>query len=236
MGDGSANSGRFRKLARISAAMACVAFFTPPAAESHARDRDRDGLSDRYELRKSHTGIRRADTDRDGLRDGYEVRKSKTNPRRADTDRDGLSDGFELRRARTHPRKRDTDRDGMSDGLELVLGRNPRKPDLQQSPLDPAPPAPAAPAGIDLPVADPPPPPLPDLLPPDTSITTGPSGTVSSGSVSVSFASTELGSTFECRLDSAAWASCSSPKAYSGSRTAPTRSRSARPMTPATRT
>ena len=178
MGDGSANFGRARlacpRLGRGGRASRC---FAPATAESHARDRDRDGLSDRYELKKSHTGVRRADTDRDRLRDGYEVRKSKTNPRRADTDRDGLSDRFELRRSQTHPRSRDTDRDGMNDGLELMLGRDPRKPDLQQRPL----PVPGAPAdvdlGADLPLPDPPLP-LPDLLPPDTTITTGPSGTV----------------------------------------------------------
>ena len=214
MGNGSATCGRFRGLARITAAAALLALFAPAAAESRARDRDRDGLSDRYELKKSHTGVRRADTDRDVLKDGYEIRRSKTSPRRADTDRDGLSDGFELKRSKTHPRKRDTDRDGMNDGLELVLGRDPRKPDLQGDPTDLGAPAlqeiDVAPG---LPVPDLP---LPDLLPPDTIITTGPSGTVATGSVSFSFASSEPESTFECRLDSGAWSDCSSPKAYSG--------------------
>lgn len=130
MGDGSASCGRIRKAALVSGGVACLVLFGPATAESHGRDRDRDGLSDRYEFKESHTGVRRADTDRDGLRDGYGARRSKTNPRRADTDRDGLSDGFELRRSKTHPRRRDTDRDGMSDGLELLLGRDPRKPDL----------------------------------------------------------------------------------------------------------
>ena len=80
MGDSSANFGRGWKLACSLAAVAGVACFAPAAAESRARDRDRDGLSDRYELRKSHTGIRRADTDRDGLRDGYEVRNPRPIP------------------------------------------------------------------------------------------------------------------------------------------------------------
>jgi len=215
MGDSSANFGRGWKLACSLAAVAGVACFAPAAAESRARDRDRDGLSDRYELRKSHTGIRRADTDRDGLRDGYEVRKSKTNPRRADTDRDGLSDRFELRRSHTHPRKRDTDRDGMNDGLELMLGRDPRKPDLQQTPFDPPPAVPAGGAPVDADPFPAPPAPQQDLLPPDTSITAGPSGLVNSGSTSISFASSEPGSTFECRLDAGAWSDCASPTSYS---------------------
>ena len=55
-----------------------------------------------------------------------------------------------------------------------------------------------------------------DASAPDTSISAGPSGTTSSTAASVSFASSESGSTFECRLDSGAWAACASPKAYSG--------------------
>ena len=52
--------------------------------------------------------------------------------------------------------------------------------------------------------------------PPDTSIDSGPSGTVSSTSANFSFSSTTAGATFECSLDSAAFASCTSPKGYSG--------------------
>ena len=55
-----------------------------------------------------------------------------------------------------------------------------------------------------------------DTTAPDTSISAGPSGTTSSTSASVSFASSESGSTFECRLDGSAWGACSSPKAYTG--------------------
>ena len=54
-----------------------------------------------------------------------------------------------------------------------------------------------------------------DTTPPDTSISAGPSGTVSSATASLSFSSTESGSTFECRLDAGSWGACSSPKAYS---------------------
>jgi hypothetical protein len=56
----------------------------------------------------------------------------------------------------------------------------------------------------------------PDTTPPDTSITSGPSGTTSATTASFSFASTESGSAFECKLDGAAWISCATPKTYSG--------------------
>jgi PKD domain-containing protein len=56
----------------------------------------------------------------------------------------------------------------------------------------------------------------PDTTPPDTSISSGPSGTTSSTSASFGFSSTESFSSFECKLDSGAFSSCSSPKSYSG--------------------
>jgi hypothetical protein len=68
------------------------------------------------------------DTDRDGLSDRAEVRRYHTDPRRRDTDRDGLSDGDEVRRYHTSPRERDTDRDGFGDRAELRRGTNPRAP------------------------------------------------------------------------------------------------------------
>jgi hypothetical protein len=55
-----------------------------------------------------------------------------------------------------------------------------------------------------------------DTLAPDTSITAGPTGSVNSPSPTFSFTATETGSTFACSLDGAAFASCTSPKAYSG--------------------
>jgi RHS repeat-associated protein len=50
---------------------------------------------------------------------------------------------------------------------------------------------------------------------PDTSITSGPSGTVFSD-VSFSFTAPEGGSTFECKIDGGTYGSCTSPKAYTG--------------------
>ncbi len=51
---------------------------------------------------------------------------------------------------------------------------------------------------------------------PDTTIESGPSGTVDTRSASFSFSSSKPGSTFECSLDYAAFGSCSSPKYYEG--------------------
>ncbi|HEV8688024.1 MAG TPA: hypothetical protein VGQ84_12170, partial [Gaiellaceae bacterium] len=55
-----------------------------------------------------------------------------------------------------------------------------------------------------------------DMTAPDTTITAGPTGTVGGKTASFSFSSTEAGSTFECALDGAAFATCSSPQSYSG--------------------
>jgi hypothetical protein len=146
-------------------------YVTAASAVAAPRDRDRDGLSDRWERRHhvasakadpDHDGLRnlreyrlrtnprRKDTDRDGLRDGTEVRRYRTNPRTKDTDRDGLSDRAEIRRYRTNPRTKDTDGDGYGDGAEIRAGRDPRDPDSHPSASPAPPPAPApigAPAG-----------------------------------------------------------------------------------------
>ncbi len=50
-----------------------------------------------------------------------------------------------------------------------------------------------------------------DTLAPDTAITSAPSSQTNSRSASIAFGSTEAGSTFECRLDAAAFAACTSP-------------------------
>ncbi len=55
----------------------------------------------------------------------------------------------------------------------------------------------------------------PDTTAPNTTITVKPAALTSSASASFSFTSTE-GGTFMCKLDAAAYAACSSPKAYAG--------------------
>jgi hypothetical protein len=62
-----------------------------------------------------------------------------------------------------------------------------------------------------------------DATAPNTTISSGPQGVTSATSASFEFASTEAGSTFQCKLDTGAFAACASPKALtalaSGART-----------------
>lgn len=58
------------------------------------------------------------------------------------------------------------------------------------------------------------PPPPRDLTPPDTSVPSGPEGTVKSAGATFDFASTEPDSTFECSLDGSPFADCASPWTY----------------------
>lgn len=55
-----------------------------------------------------------------------------------------------------------------------------------------------------------------DTTPPETTIDSGPSGPTNNSSPSFAFSSNEQRVTFECRLDSGTWSSCSAPKSYSG--------------------
>jgi len=57
--------------------------------------------------------------------------------------------------------------------------------------------------------------PVNDTTPPQTSITSGPSGNLKATTATFAFTSSEGSSTFECRLGST-WAPCSSPKTYTG--------------------
>ena len=52
--------------------------------------------------------------------------------------------------------------------------------------------------------------------PPDTTIDSGPTGTVTSDSASFSFSSSKSGSTFQCSLDGSPFSECTSPKSYTG--------------------
>ena len=53
-----------------------------------------------------------------------------------------------------------------------------------------------------------------DTQPPNTTITSGPSGTTKNLTATFGFTSSESNSTFQCRLDSASFASCTSTKTY----------------------
>jgi hypothetical protein len=64
--------------------------------------------------------------------------------------------------------------------------------------------------------ADGSPEPDPDTTAPNTTISSGPSGSTTSTSASFAFSSSEPSSTFECKLDSGDFATCSSPRTYSG--------------------
>jgi hypothetical protein len=82
-----------------------------------------------------------------------------------------------------------------------------------------------------------------DASAPDTTITSGPSGSVTARTASFRFTGSEAGAKLECRLDGAAWATCPSPKSYSnlklGSHTFQARATDAAgnvDATPATRT
>jgi hypothetical protein len=80
-------------------------------------------------------------------------------------------------------------------------------------PVEPTPP-PEEPAP---PVEEPTPPPPPaDTTAPETTISSGPPSSTEATSANISFASSETGSTFACKLDSGSWSACSSPSSYSG--------------------
>ena len=57
----------------------------------------------------------------------------------------------------------------------------------------------------------PPPPPPADTTAPDTTITSGPTGTSNDNTPSFAFTATEANPVFECKLDAGSWANCTSP-------------------------
>jgi hypothetical protein len=132
---------------RLTGVVLLLFLAAPVAAWPASRDRDHDGLPDRWERRyhfSTQAPTAKRDPDRDRLSNRREFRL-RTNPRRADTDRDGLRDGAEVKRYRTNPRRADTDGDDYRDGAEVRAGTNPRDPASHPGPsAKPAPTAPAA--------------------------------------------------------------------------------------------
>ena len=111
-----------RKATLLVVAMFALALLAVPAtADAKRRDRDHDGLPDKWE-KKHHLSVHKAnakkDPDRDGLTNMREF-KRHTDPRDADTDNDGLDDGDEVR-VGDDPTDDDTDNDGVEDGDELA--------------------------------------------------------------------------------------------------------------------
>ena len=105
----------------IVAVFALALLAVPATADAKRRDRDHDGLPDKWEKRH-HLSTRaksaKKDPDRDGLNNRREF-NNRTNPRDADSDNDGLEDGPEIR-VGDNPRDRDTDNDGVEDGDEFA--------------------------------------------------------------------------------------------------------------------
>jgi hypothetical protein len=92
-----------RRILITLAALALFALAVPAAASAHqrhtARDRNRDGLPDRWE-RQHHLSLKVNQAHRDPDRDGLDNRaefEHGTDPRRADTDRNGVRDDNEVR-------------------------------------------------------------------------------------------------------------------------------------------
>jgi thrombospondin type 3 repeat protein len=86
-----------RVLLILMAACALLLVFAAPSMARTHRDRNHDGLPDRWE-RSHHLSLKvnqaRRDQDRDGMRNRAEF-VAGTNPRDADTDNDGVKDGRE---------------------------------------------------------------------------------------------------------------------------------------------
>jgi hypothetical protein len=111
-----------RKAKLLIVALFALALLAVPAtSDAKRRDRDHDGLPDKWEKRHHlsvHQKSAKKDPDRDGLTNKREF-KRHTDPRDVDTDDDGLDDGDEVRMG-DDPCDDDTDDDGVEDGDELA--------------------------------------------------------------------------------------------------------------------
>lgn len=110
-----------RKLAVVlAAALGLIALLALPSfAAAKAKDRNHDGIPDRWEKR-FHLSLRvdqaHRNQDHEGL-DNLEEFEHGTNPRAADTDHDGLTDSQEVE-VGDNPRRADSNGDGIPDGQE----------------------------------------------------------------------------------------------------------------------
>ncbi len=148
------------------------------------------------------------------VRSATVAKRAATSNRQADVDRDGLANTTEERKTNTNPRKFDTDGDGFGDGAEVNAGTNPRS----RHSLPAGPPAPSTPPPTTGTPAPQPPATGPsepdDATAPQTTVDSGPPVATTNTSASLKFSADEAGSSFQCRLDSGAWTSCTSPQGY----------------------
>ena len=114
------------RLKLLGAALATLALLAlPGTALASKRDRDHDGMPNkwekRYHLNPRKKSDARRDYDRDGLSNLAEYR-SRTKPRDADSDNDGVKDGDE-----------DRDRDHVDNANEAVEHTSPTNPDTNHN-------------------------------------------------------------------------------------------------------
>jgi len=122
----------------------------------------------------------------------------------SDWDSDGIRNASDNCMKQPNPDQKDLDGDGQGDVCD-----SDRDGDGQLNADDPCPDD-----ALNGCVAPPPP---PDTTPPETTIdSSNPAALTNSTSASFDFSSNESGSTFQCKLDGGSYASCTSPKGYSG--------------------
>lgn len=117
------NTRSHRRLAiALAAALGAIALLALPSfAAAKAKDRNHDGIPDRWE-KTHHLSLKvnqaHRNQDHEGL-DNREEFENGTNPRAADTDEDGLTDAQEVE-VGDDPLDADTDNNGVEDGEESV--------------------------------------------------------------------------------------------------------------------